>query len=85
MAQNWIKLDKSTEVNVASNKGQSFNMQTTSVQYIQDLFTKFENSIYSLRSNNGKLALPRPRLTNFLKRRFSYKAAQGWNELSSKI
>ena len=32
-----MKLDTSTEVNVASNKGQSFNMQTTSVQNIQDL------------------------------------------------
>jgi hypothetical protein len=49
-------------------------------EYVQNFFTKCENCNYSLRSNNVKLSLPQPR-TNFLKRSFSYRAAQGWNEL----
>ena len=52
--------------------------------YVQNFFTKCENSNYSLRSNNVKLSLPKPR-TNFLKRSFSYRAAQGWNELSDEV
>ena len=52
--------------------------------YVQNFFTKCENINYSLRSNNVKLSLPKPR-TNFLKRSFSYRAAQGWNELSDEV
>ncbi len=52
--------------------------------YVQNFFTRCENSNYSLRSNNVKLSLPKPR-TNFLKRSFSYRAAQGWNELSDEV
>ncbi len=33
--------------------------------YLQQLFTECNNDNYSLRSNNTKLALPKPR-TNFL-------------------
>ena len=52
--------------------------------YLQQLFTECNNDNYSLRSNNTKLALPKPR-TNFLKRSFSYRAAMSWNELSNDI
>ena len=52
--------------------------------YVQNFFKKSENCNYSLRSNNIKLSLPKPK-TNFLKRSFSYRAAQGWNELSNEI
>ena len=48
--------------------------------YLQELFIKCNNDNYYLRSNNSKLALPNPK-TNFLKRSFSYRAAQGWNKL----
>ena len=52
--------------------------------YVQNFFKKSKNSNYSLRSNNVKLLLPKPK-TNFLKRSFSYRAAKGWNELSDEI
>ena len=52
--------------------------------YLQELFSKCNNDNYYLRSNNSKLALPKPK-TNFLKRSFSYRAAQGWNELPNSI
>ncbi len=52
--------------------------------YLQDLFRKDENKNYSLRRNNKKLSLPKPR-TNFLKQSFSYRAAQRWNELADDI
>ena len=46
--------------------------------YLQKLFIKCNNNNYHLRSNNSKLALPKPK-TNFLKRSFSYRTAQVWN------
>ena len=56
--------------------------------YVQNFFKKSENCNYSLRlrSNNIKLSWPEPK-TSFLKRSlsFSYRAAQGWNELSDEI
>ena len=52
--------------------------------YFQELFIKCNNDNYYHRSNNSKLALPKPK-TNFLKRSFSYRAAQGWNELQNSI
>ena len=52
--------------------------------YLEQLFDECNNDIYSLRSNNTKLALPKPR-TNFLKRSFSYRATKSWNELSNEI
>ena len=52
--------------------------------YLEQLFNECNNDIYSLRSNNTKLALPKPR-TNFLKRSFSYRAAKSWNELPNEI
>ena len=52
--------------------------------YVQNFFKTSENCNYSLRSNNIKLSLPKPK-TNFLKRSLSYRAAQGWNELSDEI
>ena len=48
------------------------------------LFSKCDNENYNLRSNNTKLSLTKPN-TNFLKRRFSYRAAKSWNELSDEI
>ena len=39
--------------------------------YLQELFIKCNNDNYYLRSNNSKLALPKPK-TNLLKRSFSY-------------
>ena len=47
--------------------------------YLQELFIKCNNDNYYLRNNNSKLALPKPK-TNFFKRSFSYRAAQGWNQ-----
>jgi hypothetical protein len=52
--------------------------------YVRELFTECKNDFYCLRSNDTKLALPKPR-TNFLKRSFSYRAAKSWNELSIDI
>ena len=43
--------------------------------YLQELFVKCNNDNYYLRSNNSKLALPKPK-TNFLKRSFSYRVAR---------
>ena len=51
--------------------------------YLEQLFNEC-NDIYRLRSNNTKIALPKPR-TNFLKRSFSYRAAKAWNEVSHEI
>ena len=48
--------------------------------YLEQLFkNECNNDICSLRSNNTKLALPKPG-TNFLKRSFSHRAAKSWNE-----
>ena len=52
--------------------------------YLEQLFNECNNDIYSLRCNNTKLALQKPR-TDFLKRSFSYRAATSWNELSNEI
>jgi hypothetical protein len=52
--------------------------------YLRELFTECKNDFYCLRSNDTKLALPKPR-TNFQKRSFSYRAAKSWNELSIDI
>jgi hypothetical protein len=51
-------------------------------QYLVKLFTRCQNNNYSLRSNQTKLALPKPK-TNLLKRSFSYRAAKSWNDISS--
>ena len=45
--------------------------------YLQELFTKCNN-------DDSKLALPKPK-TYFLKRSLSYRAEQGWNQLSNGI
>ena len=52
--------------------------------YLQELFTKCNNDDYCLRSSYSKLALPKPN-TYFLKRSLSYRAEQGWNQLSNSI
>jgi hypothetical protein len=52
--------------------------------YLTILFRKCDNSNYSLRSNNLKLSLPKPR-TDFLKRSFSYRGAVAWNGLPSEL
>jgi hypothetical protein len=41
--------------------------------YLTIMFRKCNNSNYSLRSNNLKLSLPKPK-TDFLKRSFSYRS-----------
>ena len=51
-----------------------------SINYLQELFTISLNSVYSLRSNNCFLSLPKPN-TNALKRSFCYKGAAAWNNL----
>ena len=51
-----------------------------SIDYLQELFTISSNSVYSLRSNNCSLLLPKPN-TNALKRSFSYRGAAAWNNL----
>ncbi len=48
------------------------------------MFRKYDNSNYSLRSNNLKLSLPKPK-TNFLKRSFSCCGAVAWNSLPSEL
>ena len=79
---NWIPIEdmlKNRETTM------TFKVLTNRLpDYVQNFFKKSENCNYSLRSNNIKLSLPKPK-TNFLKRRFSYRAAQGWNELSNEI
>jgi hypothetical protein len=52
--------------------------------YLTELFTTNNNTTYSLRSNNRKLYLDKPK-TNFLKRSFSYRGAMSWNSLPLKI
>jgi hypothetical protein len=52
--------------------------------YLTIMFRKCDNSNYSLRSNNLKLSLPKPK-TDFLKRSFSYRRAVAWNSLPSEI
>jgi hypothetical protein len=52
--------------------------------YLTELFTTNNNNIYSLRSNNRKLYLDKPK-TNFLKRSFSYRGAMSWNCLPLEI
>ena len=51
-----------------------------SINYLQELFTISLNSVYSLRSNNCFLSLPKPN-TNALTRSFCYKGAAAWNNL----
>ena len=51
-----------------------------SIDYLQDLFTISSNSVYSLRSNNCSLLLPKPNI-NTLKSSFSYRGAAAWNNL----
>jgi hypothetical protein len=52
--------------------------------YLTTLFRKCDNSNYSLRSNNLKLTLPKPK-TDFLKRTLSYRGAVAWNGLPSEL
>ena len=52
--------------------------------YLTIMFHKCDNSNYSLRSNNLKLSLPKPK-TDFLKRSFSYRGAVAWNSLPSEL
>ena len=49
-----------------------------SINYLQELFAISSFSVYSLRSNNCSLSLPKPN-TNALKRSFCYKGAAAWN------
>ena len=51
---------------------------------MQDSSKPYNNNEYSFRSNNYKLALLKPKI-NFLKRSFSYRTAQEWNELPNSI
>ena len=52
--------------------------------YLTTMFRKCDNSNYSLRSNNLKLSLPKPK-TDFLKRSFSYRGAIAWNSQPSEF
>ena len=51
--------------------------------YLTTMFRKRDNSNYSLRSNNLKLSLLKPK-TDFLKRSF-YRGAIAWNSLPSEF
>ena len=54
--------------------------------YLTTMFRKCDNSKYSLRNNNLKLSLPKPKpKTDFLKRSFSYRGAIAWNSLPSEF
>ena len=75
----WLPIDESLKKREAT---MTFKALTGRLpDYLTKLFSKCENSNYSLRSNHSKLALPKPK-TSFLKRSFSYRAAKSWNELS---
>ncbi len=52
--------------------------------YISDLFHTCHNDTYTLRSNDRKLYLPKPK-TNFLKKSFLYRGATAWNNLPNEI
>ena len=52
--------------------------------YLTNMFRKCDNSNYSLRSNNLKLSLPKPK-TDFPKRSFSYRGAVACNSLPSEL
>ena len=51
-----------------------------SINYLQELFTISLNSVYSLRSNNCFVSLPKPN-ANAIKRSFCYKGSAAWNNL----
>ena len=80
---NWLPIELDLKNREAITTFKALINQT-SVDYLRELFTECKNDFYCLRSNDTKLALPKPR-TNFLKRSFSYRAAKSWNELSSDI
>ena len=50
--------------------------------YLKTLFHICNNTSYSLRTNNLKISLPKPK-TNFLKKSFAYRGATSWNKLPS--
>ena len=50
--------------------------------YLRTLFHICNNTSYSLRTNNLKISLPKPK-TNFLKKSFAYRGATSWNKLPS--
>ena len=59
-------------------------LKNVAPNYLTTMFRKCDNSNYSLRSNNLKLSLPKPK-TDFLKRSFSYRGAIAWNSLPSEF
>ena len=53
--------------------------------YLQEYFHRTsEVHNYNLRGSNYEFQLPLPK-TNFLKRSFSYRGANAWNQLSNQI
>ena len=75
---NWLPLEKHLKQREIIT---TFKVLTgRSPRYLEKLFSVSQNDNYNLRSNQIKLNLPKPK-TNFLKRRFSYRAAKCWNEL----
>ena len=58
-------------------------LNNSAPEYLRNLFTD-RNTYYSLRNDDGKLNLPRPR-TDYMKRSFSYCVAHLWNNLPESI
>ena len=76
---NWIPIE-----NTLKNRETTMTFKALTNRlpdYVRNLFKKCENCNYSLRSNNIKLSLPKPKAI-FLKRSFSYRAAQGWKAVA---
>jgi len=75
------KLDTQRKIQKAIQVYKALN--NLAPQYLCSIFTK-HSSKYSLRDNENKLAIPKPR-TNYMKNSFNYDGAVLWNSLPLKV
>ena len=78
---NWYKLSLNRKKHKAILMYKTINKSVP--QYLQDLFS-LRSCPYSLRDNENKLFVPKPR-TDYLKRSFSYDGAVLWNSLPTQL
>jgi hypothetical protein len=64
---NWLPIARFKKTKRSNNDIQSINWSIAVLQYLVELFTRCQNNNYNLRSNQTKLAFPKPK-THFLKR-----------------
>ena len=78
---NWYKLSLNRKKHKAILMYKTINKSVP--QYLQDLFS-LRSCPYSLKDNENKLFVPKPR-TDYLKRSFSYERAVLWNSLPTQL